>query len=240
MARSTTVQTLPVGYLPLAFGGVVGTAATLTALRLLGFDLQTAGRPLGLHDPALFRVVLYSLWAVITALVLVRILRQRGFGPEALGWQGTLDVRTAATAAAFAGAAVVLWLPVDAVRQALGVPVYWDPAQRGFIRPTTIWEFVAAGVAGLIFVPLAEETIFRGYVLQALVARLGVWRGLLVHNALFALYHGGIGPGLPLYIFVWSFFPALLLIRYRSLYPAILMHVLNNVWVDLLVPLLFG
>lgn len=71
-------------------------------------------------------------------------------------------------------------------------------------------------------------------------SRAGRLGALLTHNLLFALYHGAIGPGLVLYIFLWSFFPALLYLRYRSIYPCILMHFLNNVWVDLLVPLLFG
>ncbi len=47
---------------------------------------------------------------------------------------------------------------------------------------------------------------------------------MLVHNLLSALYHLGIGPGLPLYIFFWSFFPALLFLKYKSLYPPVLLE----------------
>jgi len=133
----------------------------------------------------------------------------------------------------------MVWLPTDAFRRAPGIPLYWDPVQQGFVRPTTVWEFVVAGIVGLLLVPLAEEIIFRGYVLQVLVQRVGFWPGLLAHSVLFALYHVGIGPGLPIYIFIWSFFPALLFLHHRSIYPAILMHALNNVWVDLLLPVLF-
>jgi membrane protease YdiL (CAAX protease family) len=132
----------------------------------------------------------------------------------------------------------MVWLPTDAFRQALGIPLYWAPVRQGFVRPTTVWEFVVAGIVGLLLVPLAEKTILRGYVLQVLVQRVGFWPGLLAHSVLFALYHAGIGPGLPIYIFVRSFFPALLFLHHRSRYPPILMHALNNVWVDLLLPVL--
>jgi membrane protease YdiL (CAAX protease family) len=77
-------------------------------------------------------------------------------------------------------------------------------------------------------------------VLPALEGRISRLGALLLHNVLFALYHGAIGPGLVLYIFFWSFFPALLYLRYRSIYPPVLMHFLNNIWVDLLVPILFS
>jgi membrane protease YdiL (CAAX protease family) len=81
--------------------------------------------------------------------------------------------------------------------------------------------------------------MFRGYVLPALEVRFGRIGALLLHNLLFALYHGAIGPGLALYIFFWSFFPALLYLRYRSIYPPMLMHFVNNIWSDFAVPLLF-
>lgn len=200
-------ETLPALYLPLAFGGTVATALTFTALRLLGVDFQAAAGLFGLKDPALFRVWVYSLWAVLTALVLVRVLKGRGFGAAALGWRGALSLGAAGLAFLAALGAIAVWLPADAVRRALGIPLYWDPNQQGFIRPTTAWEFTVAGLIGLGLVPLSEETIFRGYILQVLVSWLGVWAGLLVHNLLFALYHLGIGPGLPLYIFPLVLFP---------------------------------
>jgi len=230
---------LPARYLPLAFGGTVATALTITLLRLAGVDLRAAAALFGLKDPALFRVWVYGLWAALTALVLVRVLKGRGFGADALGWRRGLNPGAAGMAFLAALGAIFIWFPVDAVRQALGIPLYWDPNQQGFIRPTTGWEFVVAGLTGLVLVPLSEETIFRGYVLQALVSGFGVWAGLLGHNLLFALYHLGIGPGLPLYIFFWSFFPAILFLKYKGIYPAVLMHALNNVWVDLLMPLFF-
>jgi len=68
----------------------------------------------------------------------------------------------------------------------------------------------------------------------------GAFFGLLVHNLVFAAIHGYYGAGLMVYIFVWALFPAWLFLRYRSLYPCLLMHALNNVFVDIVVPMLLS
>ncbi|WP_448592430.1 CPBP family intramembrane glutamic endopeptidase [Thermoflexus hugenholtzii] len=231
---------LPRRYLLFPFLSVIATSLTLAGLRAAGLPTERAALALGIRDPALLRVRLYALWAAAAAWALARILRREGIGLADLGWRGRLSPDAIGLAALGAWAAAMIWLPFDALRQALGIPLYWNPAQRGFIQPASIPEFAAAALAGLILVPPAEETMFRGYVLPALEGRIGRLGALLLHNVLFALYHGAIGPGLVLYIFFWSFFPALLYLRYRSIYPPMLMHFLNNIWADLLVPILFS
>ena len=231
---------LPRRYLLFPFLSVIATSLTIAGLHAAGLPHERAALALGIHDPALLRVLLYALWAAATAWALVWILRREGIGLADLGWRGRLSPDAIGLAVLGAWAAAMIWLPFDVLRQALGIPLYWDPAQRGFIQPASIPEFATAALAGLILVPPAEETMFRGYVLPALEGRIGRLGALLLHNVLFALYHGAIGPGLVLYIFFWSFFPALLYLRYRSIYPPMLMHFLNNIWVDLLVPILFS
>ncbi len=231
---------LPLHFLPLAFGGVIATAATLTALPALGIPHAQAVRAVGLEDVALFRMALYALWAAVAAAGLVAALTRQGIRLENLGWRGDLSLGGAGWAIAATLMAIALWPPLDALRQAMGIPLYWTPGQERFVSPRTGWEFLVAALAGLILVPPAEETLFRGYVLQALRTRMGPVAAVLLHNLLFAFYHLGVGPGLVLYMFFWSFLPALLFLRYRSVYPGMLMHFLNNIFVDLLVPILFG
>jgi len=226
---------LPARYVVFPFLGLAATSLTIAVLRRLGVSA-----PLGdLRDAGVFRVTIYAGWAAVTAGALVRILRRGGLSAADLGWRGRLSPEAIGLAILTAWAAAMLWLPLDALRQALGIPLYWDPQRQGFVHPTTPLEFALTALAGLILVPPAEETMFRGYTLPALEARLGPIGALLLHNALFALYHIAIGPGLMLYIFFWSFFPALLYLRYRSIYPTMLMHFLNNIWSDFAVPMLF-
>jgi len=234
---------LPIRYLLFPFISIIATAVTFSGIYMAGYMAglppERAALAVGIRDRAVFSVLIYALWAAVTAWALVRILRSEGVGLPDLGWRGKLSLEAVGLAALAAVAAEMLWFPFDAARQTLGIPLYWDPARRGFVQPASTLEFVWIVLAGLILVPPAEETMFRGYVLQALEGRIGRLRALLLHNLLFALYHGGIGPGLVLYIFFWSFFPALLYMRYRSVYPCILMHFLNNLWTDIAVPLLF-
>ncbi|GBD09835.1 hypothetical protein HRbin22_02096 [Candidatus Thermoflexus japonica] len=231
---------MPIRYVLFPFLSVIATSLTLAATRLLGRGAEQAARAIGIHDLALFRVVIYALWASIIAWALACLLRQEGVRAADLGWRGRLSPEAIGLAVLAAWLAAMIWLPLDALRQAIGLPLYWDPRQRGFVQPTTPWEFALVILAGLILVPPAEETMFRGYVLPALETRAGRIGALMLHNLLFALYHGAIGPGLVLYMFFWSFFPALLYLRYRSIYPPMLMHFLNNIWVDIAVPMLFG
>jgi membrane protease YdiL (CAAX protease family) len=227
-------------FLPLAFGGVIATTLTLTVLSGLGISHARAARAVGLEDVALFRVALYALWAAAATVGLVVAMKRRGISLKDLGWRGSLSLGAAGWAVVATLLAIALWPPLDALRQALGLPLYWTPGQARFVSPRTGWELFVAAFAGLILVPPAEETLFRGYVLQAVRTRVGPVAALFLHNALFALYHLGVGPGLLLYMFVWSFFPALLFLRYRSVYPGMLMHFLNNVFVDLVFPVLFS
>jgi membrane protease YdiL (CAAX protease family)/NAD-dependent dihydropyrimidine dehydrogenase PreA subunit len=74
--------------------------------------------------------------------------------------------------------------------------------------------------------PVAEELSFRGVILPAVGSRWGVWPGIMVSAALFAVYH----------VTVWLFLPMLVLgialgwltVTRRSLWPAIVLHVLYN------------
>jgi membrane protease YdiL (CAAX protease family) len=240
VTTEVTARALPARYLPLTFGAVFATALTFTALRLLGIPYDRVAGALGLRDLPLFRVAVYSVWAAVTALVLTWLLRRQGLTAADLGWRRPERSRTLPAVVVATLAAIALWPPVEALNRTLGIPTYWSPGQTGFVRPMSAWEFVVAGLAGLVLVPPAEETLFRGYALPVLRAKLGPAAGLVAHNALFALYHSAVGPGLTVYIFFWSFAPALLFLRLRSVLPGLAMHVLNNAFVDLLLPALLA
>jgi membrane protease YdiL (CAAX protease family) len=186
---------------------VIGTAITLSLLPVLGISHAQAAHAVGIADVSLFRLALYGFWAVATAIALTMVLFRRGVRLEDLGWRGSLSLGKAAWAALAALAALAVWFPVDAVREVLGIPLYWVWGQEQFVMPRSTWEFFVAGFVGLLLVPLAEETLFRGHVLQALRARMHPFSALLLHNALFAVYHLGVGPGLPLYIFFLVLLP---------------------------------
>ncbi|HRH98667.1 MAG TPA: type II CAAX endopeptidase family protein [Prosthecobacter sp.] len=80
-------------------------------------------------------------------------------------------------------------------------------------------------LAGGIFVPLLEEVVFRGMLQDWVARRLPAGWCVLLVSSLFGLLHG-IEMAIPIALF--GVLLSLLRIRYRSLWPAIALHALNN------------
>jgi len=232
-------RSLPLSWVPLVFAGPVLRSVVFWVAELGGLDPYGVGRALGITDRALWSVTVYALCGAIVTTVLLRALAHRGWTLAELGWRAPEN--GAAYGAALAGVAgvILLWLPVAAVAAVTGLPMFWE-ARPSFVSPHTGVELVVAALVGVIVVPLVEEPLFRGYVLQALAARWQWQLAVLGQAVLFGLYHVFVGPGMMLYTFLWAIVPGLLAWRWRSLWPCLLFHALNNVWADLLVPMLFG
>jgi membrane protease YdiL (CAAX protease family) len=92
----------------------------------------------------------------------------------------------------------------------------------------------------LVVAPIAEEIIYRGYILQALLARFSPLTAAVLSSLIFASVHVAIGPGMVIYLFLGALIPAFLYIRFRSIYPCVLMHFLNNVVAYVVIPLVVG
>ncbi|GLY15317.1 putative abortive infection protein [Kineosporia sp. NBRC 101677] len=78
---------------------------------------------------------------------------------------------------------------------------------------------------GAVATPVAEELLWRGVLANAL-ARYGLWISVIASSALFALAHGvnNVLPG----AFVIGAVCALLLHRSGSIWPAVIVHLVNN------------
>ncbi len=72
--------------------------------------------------------------------------------------------------------------------------------------------------------PLAEELVFRGYLLNLWAARWGILPGVLISSAAFGLFHGTSAP----FAFPMGILFALVYVKYDSLWPGIALHSLYN------------
>jgi len=93
---------------------------------------------------------------------------------------------------------------------------------------TLILNLLLAGVLA----PLVEETLFRGIIFGSLQAYFGKWTAAVISAAIFSGLH------LQLYGFFPRFILGMALVylydKYKSLYPSVALHALNNIVATLL------
>ena len=74
--------------------------------------------------------------------------------------------------------------------------------------------------------PFAEELLFRGVIYTFLRERWGIWLGVLVSSLIFGLMHGNLAVGVT--GFLLGIVAALVFEYSKSLWPAVIVHVINN------------
>lgn len=115
-------------------------------------------------------------------------------------------------------------------RWLLDVPplLYWD--EQGSYWLGNLLVVISA----VIFAPIVEEFIFRGYLLNRWSLKLGALPAVILSSGLFAFLHNDI-----LGAFVFGVVLCLLYMKTRSLVGPILVHIVNNLiavsleWMDL-------
>jgi uncharacterized protein len=145
----------------------------------------------------------------------------KGVGLRSLSWRWVAIV-TVITLIAIPATGLLTIL----VLLALGLPL--DNPQIEFLIPEGFGWLSAAGMLllGGVTAPFAEELLFRGVLYPLLRNRWGLWPGVLVSSLIFAVVHGDIAVGVS--AFVLGIILALVYEYSRSLWSAVLVHVLNN------------
>jgi len=222
---------LPLAWFSLAFIALVlGVLASLTQ----GDPMAWLMARIGVSSPGAVGIILHEAGMLVAAGVLLAGLRSRGDPFKQLGLCGRLSRRMVGYAVLSAVIVFLAWPVLQSGLEAGGIPLQWW--REGLTLKTAgdwVWLIVAAGFLS----PVLEEVIFRGYVLNALLAHLSNRTvAILLATAIFTSIHILFGPGTMILIFLWTFVPTWLYLRFKSLYPAILMHILNNLLAYIVVP----
>ena len=96
----------------------------------------------------------------------------------------------------------------------------------GFENLTSGYEYVAAFLALVVFAPLFEEIIFRGYLFGRLRRLSGFWVSAILTSLTFAVLHFQFNVGID--VFILSLFLCYLREKFDSIWPGILVHALKN------------
>lgn len=153
-------------------------------------------------------------------------LKRRGLGLKAAGftWVGWRPI--AAMIPAAIGLIIVNGLLLVLTDQVVGdVPTAQDQVLGGESTLSVV-DLAFLIVAGAVVAPVAEEFLFRGLLYRYLRAGRSALAATMISALAFAVAHF-VWILIPSYI-VFGIAEALVTERYKSLYPAIALHALNN------------
>lgn len=190
--------------------------------------LISAGLPINSQSPVFetsFAAIVYVMTLVIAIGAPWLFLKQRTSRQELsltrlLSWK---DVGIAAVG--FVG---YLLLTAGLLALAQLIPgINLEEAQDvGFQQIGQRYELILAFLTLVIIAPIAEEILLRGYLLGKLRRRLPLWSAILIVSLLFAFLHGQVNVGID--TFALSVAMSLAVVWAKSLWPAILIHMLKN------------
>jgi len=98
--------------------------------------------------------------------------------------------------------------------------------ETGFAQLSQGYEYLLAFLTLVVIAPVAEEILFRGYLLGKLRKYVPVWAAILVTSLLFGIVHFAWNVGVD--VFALSIVLCLLRIGTGRLWPSILLHMLKN------------
>jgi membrane protease YdiL (CAAX protease family) len=222
------------------FPGQLGRLPILTVLAVfipviltvLTFKLVHGGARL--FSP-MIPFLVYAAWNWVVICIGYIIIRRRGVRWRDLGF---LNFRYPDLGLAVVGALIGIFVvfPVAAwLARILGMS-----AIRGMSYSlTSPFDIVSVLVACVLLGPLAEDIIFRGYLLNTLRAKIAnPWVVGFIGIVMFTLVHlpyfGWAGM---LFIVLWSPVTVGLFLWRRNIYPSYVMHMLNNFFAYMVVPL---
>lgn len=151
---------------------------------------------------------------------------KRQFGLGALGLRG-FNVRSALALVLVLFVAVIF---VNGLYQTIIVLFHWrlqtndqTILQESKLAPLSTYANL---LVSMLVAPICEELFFRGFVFMGLLRAMPVWAATLLSAFLFAAAH--VDPGSFAVLFIIGIALAFVRWRTHSLWPSVLLHLLNN------------
>lgn len=128
-----------------------------------------------------------------------------------------------------------VWYGVSSLLGNLGLISDWGSE----IRFTQPYQVVIIFIYAVIAAPLAEELLFRGFFITFVGRITRPWIAAVISVVLFSVYHYlGFGLVGGLLMLFWVPLPTILFLWKKSLYPGMIMHAINNLFVYVILGLL--
>jgi CAAX protease family protein len=108
----------------------------------------------------------------------------------------------------------------------LPIPESMFEGMRRLLAINNIWDFLTIGITVTLIAPIIEELFFRGLLQRYFEATKGVTTGVLIASAIFGAIHFNIYMLLP--ILIMATIMGAMAWRVESVFPAMLVHCINN------------
>jgi membrane protease YdiL (CAAX protease family) len=195
---------------------------TLVILKTLGITFE------GVNDATFQTVVSAVIYVVSLAIVIgvPRLVRKYRTSRQDVA----LDTPMTWTDILLAPGAFVVYLVLSLLLTSLASTLpFYDSEQvqdTGFTGLSQNYEYILAFVTLVIIAPVAEEILFRGYLLGKLRKHVSLWIAILITSVLFGIVHMAWNVGVD--VFALSIVLCLLRVWTGRLWASILLHMLKN------------
>lgn len=192
----------------------------------------------GFSDFGIFAVGLHAIGLCIALLLMTQIMNEIHWSFKDIGVTIEFSYKYFIWATIAVLVAFMLYPLVEAFMDLFGIPMHWGGSKQSHFVLQSSVDITSALLGAAILVPVLEEVIFRGYFLTAFLEHYTSGKAALFSVLLFTGIHIPFGPGMMVYIFIWSWLPAYLFMKSNSIVPGIVFHVINNFLAYVMLPVL--
>ena len=227
---------LSLRYLPLTWSGL---AFVTLVFAFLGSIVRGDPRPLlekwGVSIDV-FAMTMHEIGLLLGMFITLQQLSARGVKMIDLGIKRVFKTVWIIYALVGFATAMLLYPVIETIMEMIGIKMLWWNEEGLTYSSLTDWCLVT--ISATIIAPIVEELFFRGYLLTAFLEKIrNTPLAVCMSSLVFTSIHVFIGPGMMIYIFLWSLIPSYLYLKTGSLYSSILMHALNNAFAYLILPM---
>ena len=207
-------------------GFMLSEALVLVLIELL----QKAGVPLAQVNPSLFQLIAGGVVYALSIFIVIGVpwfVKRSRTTKEELGvqrWPTWLDI-------VWVPAGAIVYIVLTGIIAFLAMNFlkfvnYNQVQDTGFSNLSSQFEYIMAFIMLVIVAPIAEEILFRGYLLGKLRKYAPLWVAIIVTSLIFAIVHFAWNVGLD--VFALSIALCLLRVMTGSLWASIMLHMLKN------------
>lgn len=235
---NTTTQKLPVWWIFIL--APMGIVLTTIAYNFFRPEVLAFKSFLGISQGRIFSLLLYTLATGFAVFIYYLLLKRKGLNLQKAGYRFRISGKGLVYSLICVSIAIFSYPLIESLLKLLQIPMYWGGNISFPVQQKENQDIYWGILTAVILAPLTEDTIFRGYIVEMFNERMGKWTTIILSSLIFALIHlQFFGPGLTIYMLVWSVLTCFLYVKFNSIYPSLIFHALNNIWAYIFVPMIF-